>query len=220
MTAQVPLFPLNTVLFPRMVFPLHIFEERYKAMVNYCTEHDSPFGVALIRSGEEVGEAAEPFAIGTTAHILRVMDLEEGCKLVVAQGRERFTIRRVLAGEPYLVAEVESLPLNEAAEDSALVAGVELAFYRYLRLLRVAQGVSVSISNLPEDAAGIAWMVAWGLQIELSLKQELLATPALGDILHREQTMLEQENRIMAVLASEQTTRRKPPENIGHISLN
>jgi Lon protease-like protein len=220
MTLQVPLFPLNTVLFPRMVLPLHIFEDRYKAMVNYCTEHDSPFGVALIRSGEEVGQAAEPVAIGTTAHILRVMDLEEGRKLVVAQGRERFAIRRMLAGEPYLVAEVEPMPLDEMAEDSALVVGVELAFYRYLRLLKLAQGVSISISNLPEDAAGIAWMVAWGLQIDLSQKQELLATPALGDILHREQTMLEQENRIMAVLASEQTMRRKPPESLGHISLN
>ncbi len=92
---RLPLFPLSTVLFPRMVLPLHIFEERYKTMLRYCDEQDEPFGIVLIREGEEVGAPAEPYSIGTEAHILRVSDLEDERKLIVVQGRDRFRIREI-----------------------------------------------------------------------------------------------------------------------------
>ena len=63
-TIEIPLFPLNLVLFPGMPLPLHIFEERYKAMIGDCMRYNTPFGVSLIRSGQEVGEAADPHPIG------------------------------------------------------------------------------------------------------------------------------------------------------------
>ena len=67
--SDLPLFPLNTVLFPGMVLPLHIFEERYKLMINHCLEEERPFGVLLIREGKEVGSGAVPYQVGTTTMI-------------------------------------------------------------------------------------------------------------------------------------------------------
>jgi Lon protease-like protein len=217
---QIPLFPLNTVLFPRMVLPLHIFEERYKTMLRYCNEHDSAFGVVLIRAGEEVGGSAEPHEVGTTARILREAELEEERKLIIVQGRERFRLLRMISGYPFPFGEIEIVPLDTAGVEAQMVNQVEVAFFRYLRLLKLAQGLSVSISNLPDDAEGIAWMIAWGLQLDLSFKQELLTVPTLARLLEQEREILRQENRILTVLASEQARRRMPPEKQGYISLN
>jgi len=59
--SKLPLFPLNTVLFPGMVLPLHVFEDRYKQMIGACLEDDSGFGVVLIRSGEEAARPVSRF---------------------------------------------------------------------------------------------------------------------------------------------------------------
>src|SRR5438128_2047759 len=86
------LFPLNTVLFPGMRMPLHIFEERYKIMVRECMEEDAPFGIVLIRSGVEVGGGAVPHSLGTTARIMQVEYLDEGRLNLFAIGERRFRI--------------------------------------------------------------------------------------------------------------------------------
>src|SRR5205814_5524803 len=84
------LFPLNTVLFPGMPLPLHIFEERYKLMIGRCLEEERPFGVVLIQSGPEVGGTAVPHRVGTTAHIAAVRRLDDGRMNLIAIGQERF----------------------------------------------------------------------------------------------------------------------------------
>ena len=91
---KLPLFPLNTVLFPGAILPLHIFEERYKLMIARCIEERRPFGILLIRKGYEVGDTAEPFDVGTTAHIARVDELEEGKMNLVCLGGKRFRINQ------------------------------------------------------------------------------------------------------------------------------
>ncbi len=73
---ELPLFPLNSVLFPGTTLPLHIFEERYKLMIGRCLESDSPFGVLLIRSGNELGQVAVLFVIGNTDLIVGVQHLK------------------------------------------------------------------------------------------------------------------------------------------------
>ena len=70
---EMPLFPLkNVVLFPGMMLPLHIFELRYREMINRCIEEKIPFGVLLIEEGQEVGDTAKPHMVGTAARITRV----------------------------------------------------------------------------------------------------------------------------------------------------
>ena len=111
---DLPIFPLNTVLFPGMPLKLHIFEERYKLMINRCYQNGQPFGVALIKSGQAVGGRAEPFLVGCTAVITEMEPLPGGRMNIVAVGHERFVAHSFKYDQPYLVAEVETLALSNA----------------------------------------------------------------------------------------------------------
>src|SRR5512147_2724487 len=117
---DLPLFPLNTVLCPGIALPLHVFEERYRAMVRHCLESSSPFGVVLIREGREVGTGMISFTgIGTIAEIRDAGSYEDGRYDLLVVGTRRFEIRRVLSGKlPYLVAEVDVL--DETVGDEAV----------------------------------------------------------------------------------------------------
>lgn len=112
-----PLFPLKTVLFPRGVLPLRVFEARYIDMVRECMKSGKPFGVVLIRSGKEVGMAAEPESTGTLAHITHWDMQEAGVLLLRTQGGQRFRIleKRVLPDQR-LEAQIELLPADTDGE--------------------------------------------------------------------------------------------------------
>ncbi len=87
-----PLFPLKTVLFPDGVLPLRVFETRYVDMIRERMKAGAPFGVVAIRSGSEVGQAAEPYRVGTLAHIAEWDMPEFGVLLLSTRGGERFRI--------------------------------------------------------------------------------------------------------------------------------
>ena len=106
-TVELPLFPLNLVLFPGMPLPLHIFEERYKKMIGDCLDSRSPFGVVLIREGQEVGGGAIPFRMGTSARILQVERMEDGRMNLITQGERRFQVVEMTQQMPHLVGQVE-----------------------------------------------------------------------------------------------------------------
>jgi Lon protease-like protein len=90
---ELPIFPLkNVVLFPGMVLPLHIFEMRYREMINRVSTNASPFGVVLIDEGQEVGASASPHTVGTAARIARVERLDDGRMNITAVGTQRFRI--------------------------------------------------------------------------------------------------------------------------------
>jgi len=110
----VPLFPLNTVLFPRGVLPLRVFETRYVDMVRKCMKSGAPFGVVAIRAGNEVGDAAEPYDVGTLAHIV-ACDVEDlGVLLLQSQGGERFRIIEKRTRRNQLVeARIATLPADD-----------------------------------------------------------------------------------------------------------
>jgi Lon protease-like protein len=108
-----PLFPLQTVLFPDGVLPLRIFETRYIDMVRECMRLDKPFGVVAIREGDETGAAAEPESVGCVARIVE-WDMEVGGLLMIrTQGGARFRVvaSRVLA-DNRLEAQVDYLPAD------------------------------------------------------------------------------------------------------------
>jgi Lon protease-like protein len=88
----IPLFPLNTVLFPGGILPLKIFEARYIDMVRDCMKRDAPFGIVLIKSGQEVGQAAEPEEVGCLAHIDHWDMATLGVLLLRTRGSDRFRI--------------------------------------------------------------------------------------------------------------------------------
>lgn len=105
-----PIFPLQTVLFPEGVLPLRIFEARYMDMATRCLREHSVFGVCLIAEGGEVGEPAVPYPVGVSARIADCDMTEPGLLHIVARGERRFRILDTRIGEnKLLLAEVEWL---------------------------------------------------------------------------------------------------------------
>jgi len=173
---ELPLFPLNSVLFPGATLPLHIFEERYKLMIGRCLQSGSPLGVLLIRSGNEVGEATEPFEVGTTARIVRVQHLDEGRMNLVCLGERRFRLLRKLRDTPYLVGEAEPLDSTDIeGEDVAeLAETVAALFAEYYRIYLAVSNQWARQIGMPGGAAALADFVGSRLAVSLWTKQRLL----------------------------------------------
>ena len=89
---EIPLFPLNTVLFPGGLLPLRIFEARYLDMISACLRDQKGFGVCAIRSGGEVGQAAQCYPVGTLARVQDFDRGDDGVLQVVARGERRFRV--------------------------------------------------------------------------------------------------------------------------------
>src|SRR3954453_8427832 len=138
---DLPLFPLHTVLCPGVALPLHVFEDRYKAMVERCLSHHSPFGVVLIREGREVGPGDLAVAgVGTVAEIREATRYTDGRFDLVTLGTQRFRLEAVdPEAEPYLVGQITPLDevLGEASRARALGEHVVQLFIRYLEILQV-----------------------------------------------------------------------------------
>lgn len=199
-TVELPLFPLNTVLFPGQVLPLHIFEERYRLMIRRCLAEDLPFGVVLIRRGEETGGHAEPHSVGTMARIIESTHLANGTMNIVTVGVERFWIRRLYHDQPYLRGEVQSLPLGDprdvdvSAETAAYVRGqVE----RYIQLIEDAAGLHIQVEEMPETPHQVGYLAAITMQIDNKEKQELLGSSSVERMLAREIALLHRENTLL-----------------------
>ena len=173
---DLPIFPLNTVLFPGMSLKLHIFEERYKLMINRCYQNGQPFGVALIKSGQEVGGRAEPFLVGCTALITEMEPLPGGRMNIVAVGHERFVAHDFKYDQPYLVAEVETLSLSNAEPATLNTTSRSLRpwVHRYLRTLAAASETKFDIQQLPDDPLQLAYLASSLLNIPVEQKQNLL----------------------------------------------
>ena len=197
---ELPLFPLNTVLFPGMPLRLHIFEERYKQMIAYCRQTGQPFGVALIRSGEEVGDKAEPHMIGCAAYITQIESLAGGRLNIAAVGVERFALQSLQFDRPYLVGLVEDYPLALTAPEQAEAASQIVRGWvrRYLDILSKTSDTPLDLQQLPAEPLKLAYLAAFLLQIPMPQKQELLAVERLDDLLaglrriyRRETTLLQ-----------------------------
>jgi Lon protease-like protein len=190
---EIPLFPLNTVLFPYTPIRLFIFEERYKSMIQNCLDKDQAFGVVLIRRGmEAMGPLAEPFPIGTSARITEVQRLKDGRMNIVASGQERFRILSLdKEALPYLVGRVAPYPIR--TEDPALLvaSGNRLSYWvrRYLSLLEQAGNTQLDLNQIPPDPIRLAYMAASLVQIPTQQKQQLL-------VISESSTLLEQVRAI------------------------
>lgn len=166
------LFPLQTVLFPGMRMPLHIFEDRYKLMVRECIESDAPFGVLLIREGPEVGGTAVPHSVGTTARIAQVEYLDDGRMNLFTIGGSRFRVERILTDRDYLHGEVE-LVEQEPASDAAfamLPQAGEL-FNDYLRTYLAMGDQWTRGVELPDDPGEAADYIAARIDTAAETKQ-------------------------------------------------
>ncbi|MFI7597756.1 LON peptidase substrate-binding domain-containing protein [Actinoplanes sp. NPDC049681] len=216
MGAILPVFPLGTVLFPGLVLPLHIFEERYRTLVRdlVATTTDEPheFGVVTLRHGSEVlsgeGDDERPdgppvaveqlYDVGCTAELRQVTELPDGRFDIVTVGRRRFRVLSIAADTlPYLTAEVEWLPDEEPDDPTArlLAPRVLAAFRTYLDLLRPDSEV---LDQVPDDPTVLSHLVAATAQLTIDERQELLAAPDTAVRLRSELRLLNREAGLLA----------------------
>jgi uncharacterized protein len=195
MANQLRLFPLDTVLFPGMQLPLHIFEERYRQMIRECIQAEESFGVVLIRDGHEVGGPATPFDVGTSARISQVERLEDGRLNLLTTGEARFRILNVVQDRPFLVAEIEWLTdvLGDPQDTAALIAQVTEQFTECYRIGLSTTGQWAARTTVPRAPGDLADFVAARLQVPSHYKQGLLETASVTERLRQEIVMLEQE---------------------------
>jgi uncharacterized protein len=217
--AILPVFPLGTVLFPGLVLPLHIFEERYRTLVRelVASTDDGPqeFGVVTLRRGLEAQTATEAdagqpaadetpvtadqlYEVGCTAELRQVTELPDGRFDIVTVGRRRFKLLSVEHGTtPYLTAEVEWLPDSEVADETArlLAPRVLAAFRTYLDLLRPDSEV---LDQVPDDPTVLSHLVAASAQLTTDERHLLLAAPNTATRLRTELKLLKREAGLLA----------------------
>ena len=176
---DIPLFPLpNLVLFPQVAVPLHIFEERYKLMINRCIENEEVFGLVLLRTGAEEERESTIHRVGVTARVVEVDRLQDGRMNILSAGEMRFRILRFIGNAPHWTASVELF--EDEAEHSELLqaAYAEVAgLYRQsMELTAQLRSVEGSELSLPESPVALSYIVSYVLDLDSEKKQLLLET--------------------------------------------
>ncbi|MEU5032204.1 LON peptidase substrate-binding domain-containing protein [Streptomyces milbemycinicus] len=230
-SARLPLFPLNTVLFPGLVMPLNVFEQRYRAMMRelLAMPEDAPrrFGVIAIRDGREVAPTAiglpdptadpergaaagfgpDPMksfhAVGCVADAATIREQKDGTFEVLATGTTRFELRSVDASGPYLTAEIDELDEKPGDGAGALASGVVRAFRTYQKRLAGARERTLAAQqDLPGEPAVLSYLVAAAAVLDTPTKQRLLQAPDTATRLAEELKLLRAESAVIGKLPS------------------
>ena len=198
---ELPLFPLNLVLFPGMRLPLHIFEERYKTMIGECIDSNSPFGVLLIKEGPEAGGTAEPFRVGTTARITQNTQLDGGRLNILAIGEKRFQLIEIIKTTPFMSGNIQYLSEELGEIPESLIIEISEEYSTFLKQLATVAGGwnrTISINSDPASLARevIATMAA-SIEMPKILCQQLLENSAVASRLETLLPLLKQGNELM-----------------------
>ena len=208
MVTQVPLFPLNAVVFPGVVTQLHIFEERYRALVRELLEietvFDRVFGILAIREGYEVGDHGMQSAhrVGTLVQLTEVEPYGDGTFDIELIGRQRLRVLESDSSGPFLTGEVELLS-DEDEPDAAPEAQKALAvFETYRQELSELRGGPVLLGDMPRDPAYLSYALAGTALLTLPQRQALLEADTAQQRLGMLRRTLHDERRAMRAIPS------------------
>jgi Lon protease-like protein len=187
------MFPLGTVLFPGGVLPLHVFEPRYRQLVQDCLAADAPeFGVVLIERGSEVGGGDIRSPVGVVARMVEVAELEDGRYAIVTVGTRRVRVRTWLEDDPYPRAEVEDWPDVGPEEDfGERLEEVVTTLRRVLALAaELGEAVAPATVQLSDDPLLANYHVAALAPLGPADQYELLVAAGPDERVRRLSTML------------------------------
>jgi Lon protease-like protein len=192
---ELPLFPLNAVLFPGTVIPLHIVEPRYRQMIADCLREEKPFGIVLVRlESEHLREI--PYSVGTIAEIRNLDRLKDGRYALMAVGSKRFRILSHHRQKPYLSGLVEILE-DEAEPEEELLAAMKQArhlFNTYLDVLLESAADEDDIqTTLPDNPEELSHFIAYFLEIPNEQRQYFLEMTSTLKRLREETAILRRE---------------------------
>ena len=205
---EVPLFPLNTVVFPGVVTPLHVFEERYRALVRELvgieTVFDRVFGIIAIREGYEVGDHGMQSAhrVGTLVQLTEVDPYDDGRFDIHVIGRQRLRVTESDNSGPFLRGEVELLTDEDEPEARAEADRTLSTFEIYREMLSELRGGPVLAGEMPKDPAYLSYALASTCLLTLPQRQALLEAETAQERLGMLRRTLHEEMRAMRALPS------------------
>jgi len=180
MTRTLPMFPLGTVLFPTLVLPLHVFEPRYRALVDDCEAGDGEFGVVLIERGSEVGGGDVRTDVGTVARIVQLDRFPDGRSALAAVGTRRIRVAQWLEDDPYPRAEVEDW--EDTGPATVALDDVDQLFRRALALAaELGEAAAPLDVELDGDPALATFQMAALAPLGPADRQAVLATGTADD---------------------------------------
>jgi ATP-dependent Lon protease len=172
---EISLFPLpNLVLFPNIVVPFHIFEDRYKLMINGCIDRDEVFGVVLIRTNAKSENEQSIHRVGVSARVVEVERLAEGRLNILCEGESRFRIHRFTQESPFWKGTVGFFEDEETRSTESLYEQVAELYRGVAALSAKLGGSEPEELILPESPTDLSYMVGYVLDIEYEEKQKLL----------------------------------------------
>jgi uncharacterized protein len=208
MSETLPLFPLGTVLYPGLLLPLNIFEERYRELVRDLLDGPEPrrFGVIAIRKGRETGVdgISALYQIGCTATLREVAEQDDGRYHLVTVGTQRFRLASLDKSRPYLQGEVELLEeeVGDEAAAGLAVHAVQRGFHGYVEALASRESIEVTVPELPDEPLLLSYLVAASMILDLSVRQDLLAEPDAERRLGAERALLARETTMLRSLTA------------------
>lgn len=208
MSTTLPLFPLGSVLYPGLVLPLRIFEDRYRQLVVDLLAGPAPpqFGVIAIRHGRETGVdgVSALYETGCTAVVRQVEQYTDGRYDLITVGTQRFRLLGLGDQEPYFRGDIEFLPdePGDEAEAALAVPGVQQAFRAYVEVLAERGGTEISFPELPDEPVLLSYLVAAAVVVDLPVKQGLLAEADAHRRLAAERALLTRETQMLRSLTS------------------
>lgn len=206
---QIPVFPLETILFPGMPLQLHIFEKRYRIMVEEALQTEPVFGISLIKKGDEAYDLETvPYSIGTIARIVEMETLDNGQYIITVIGENRFQINALHHDKPYLSASISDFPLEykRPLDVYRRIRPLRRRVKSYLKIMaQLGEGeLDMSQIELPDDPISLLYLAASLLQIPAHEKMPILASANAVAVCMAVERLYRRENAVL--------------ENILHIS--
>jgi uncharacterized protein len=207
---QMPVFPLNTVVFPGVTMPLHVFEDRYRALVHHLlTIEDKPrrlFGIVAIREGYEVGThgVQSVHRVGCVVQLTSVEAYPDGRFDIEVVGRRRLRLDALDTSGPYLLGDIESVEERDAptAQVGEEARRTRATFEEYRSRLSELRGADVLEGRLPRDPEYLSFALSATCLLTLAERQALLEAATAVDRLVMLRHSLREEMRAMRAIPS------------------
>jgi Lon protease-like protein len=210
MTETMPIFPLGLVAFPGMTVPLHVFEDRYRAMVRHLLAIEEPedrlFGIVAIREGYEVGghETRSMYRTGCVVRLATVSEYDDGRFDIAGIGLRRMRVVGTDTEGPFVRAEVETLTDQEppSVETAREAAHALATFAEYRELIGELRGGEVMSGSLPRDPEMLSYVLAATCSLTLRERQQLLESPTSFERLGLLRRLMRREIGAMTAIPS------------------
>jgi len=202
-----PMFPLNSVVFPGMSVPLHVFEDRYRLLVNHLLTVDDPagrvFGTVAIREGYEVGDhgAQSVYRVGCLLQLTEADRRDDGTFDIVAVARERLMLEEMKRGVDFPQGVVAVLPEPEVEVPAEVLDRARATFTAFRVAMTELQGDPFS-GTLPRDPDYLAWTLSALTPLPMAERQSLLEASDATERLERVTRLLTEELRAINVIPS------------------